>query len=131
MTPGHFEQDAESDTWGKPSQSPNRTLLANNNDASLVLSHSLKFKNENYKLITVTPATTPLPLMKNLGEEAVKITPAGGSKPVTVKTQKGMGKTKSMLPVPARNPAEKHKEDLRNDTQIRRRVNHRNRYQIS
>ena len=123
MTPGHFEQDTETDTWGTPNQTPVRGKTADtNNGSSPVLSRPLKFKEENYKLTTVTPSTTPLPLMRNLEQELVRVIPAGGSKPVTVNTKKTMPKTKSMKPVPAANATDKHDEEIRKETLVKRKI---------
>ena len=129
MTSSHFEPDTDSELWATPSaKSPDKTLTADSN-TSPDLSRSLKFTDDNYKLITVTPATIPRPQTST--EENVSITPAGGTKPVIVRARKDMGKSKSKLPVLAVNPAEKHKEGLLSSVQVKRREHLRSKYQIS
>ena len=125
MTPGHF--DTDNDTWGTPIQSPSDiTMLVNTNDGSPELSRTLKFedkdktkevledkvppmsktlefKEDNYKIVPITPAATPQQhLQQHLeGVEKVKVTPAGGREAVEVTVSKDMGKVKaaSKLPV--------------------------------
>ena len=68
------------------------------NTESPVLSKTLEFKEDNYKIVPITPATSQAVESE---KEKIKVIPAGGTEEVEVTVSKNMGKMKtaSKLPV--------------------------------